>query len=190
MRRFIRKTLWRALRRRLPAALTLIAYLIAALGVPVPAESRSGNGVKACGCSTEECHDGQCCCAPKPAPPKPTGTCCEHKPGCMMPCCQHRPPADPPKPPVKPTEPQPPANEDDDASGSVTVLVGIAAMKCRGHSTLWVSTGASLPVPAVVAWQPAFVLEGWMPTTSEHAGSINSIPPVPPPRSGDALISL
>jgi hypothetical protein len=105
-----------------------------------------------------------------------------------MPCCQHgnssgggkhTPPAESPKPP---TEPEQPA-DDDNATDGVSVVLGIAAMKCRGHSTLWVSTGASLPAPATAAWQPILTFAGWLPTTSDHATSVRLIPPDPPPRS-------
>src|ERR1043166_428787 len=193
MRRFTRNNLWRPLRRRLAAGLTLVAYLVAVFGLPMPAQSRHGE-TKACGCAPQECHDGKCCCAPKPAPPpppKPPGLCCEGKPGCPMPCCQHgetgggckheTPPAPPPRAPSD--EPEQPADDDDDASEEVTIVRGIAGRKCRGHSPLWTSPGPSLPVPSAASWQPTFVLEGWLRRSSDQAISVSLLPPDPPPRS-------
>src|SRR4051794_16978264 len=63
-----RTTSWGPLRRRLWAGVTLVAYLLAALGVPLPASARKEPGVPfpcqdhPCGCRTAEQCWAACCC--------------------------------------------------------------------------------------------------------------------------------
>src|ERR1017187_7861259 len=80
---------WRALRRRLFASLTLLAYVVAAIGFPVldaPAQSAHACGQQVCGCGTvEQCKEGGCCCSRKApeAPPEeqePADCCAKEKP--------------------------------------------------------------------------------------------------------------
>jgi len=92
-------TFWRPLRRRLPAVFALLAYLTAALGMPLPNLAHKDRSQlfpcqnHACGCqSAEQCWRHCCCFTPeehwawaranhveppayaeKPAPEKPTG---------------------------------------------------------------------------------------------------------------------
>src|SRR5437588_52489 len=67
------KSAWRNLRRRLCSGLTLIAYLAAALGFPVPEGLANEHGSAACGpkmccCgSVEQCKTSGCGCS-HPAP--------------------------------------------------------------------------------------------------------------------------
>jgi hypothetical protein len=67
-----RITPWRALRRRLIAGLTLVAYLLATLGVPLPAAARRPDDQPfpcqdhPCGCRTaEQCWTSCCCFTPE-----------------------------------------------------------------------------------------------------------------------------
>jgi hypothetical protein len=63
-----RKTFWRPLRRRLCAGITLVAYLLTALGVPLPAATRKDADQPfpcqdhPCGCQTAEQCWASCCC--------------------------------------------------------------------------------------------------------------------------------
>jgi hypothetical protein len=63
---------WRPLRRRLCAAVTLLAYLLATLGLPLPAPARKPDSVPfpcqdhPCGCVTaEQCWSACCCFTPE-----------------------------------------------------------------------------------------------------------------------------
>jgi hypothetical protein len=65
-------TSWRPLRRRLIAAITLVAYLLATLGVPLPAAARKPEDQPfpcqdhPCGCRTaEQCWTACCCFTPE-----------------------------------------------------------------------------------------------------------------------------
>jgi hypothetical protein len=60
---------------------------------------------------------------------------------------------------------------------------GIAAMKCRGHSTIWVSAGVVVPAPAPLAALPVAQPVSRLVYVDEVATSADRIPPVPPPRS-------
>jgi hypothetical protein len=78
--------------------------------------------------------------------------------------------------------PAPDQDNDDGPAGGVRWVAGIAAMKCRGHSTIWVSTGSVLPAPARLDWQPNFDLAGWVGRHNDVASPRPAIPPDPPPR--------
>jgi hypothetical protein len=62
------RTFWRPLRSRLPAGLALVAYLVAAVGFPLPAAPRKDSGQPfpcqdhPCGCQTAEQCWRHCCC--------------------------------------------------------------------------------------------------------------------------------
>src|SRR5437763_13121407 len=67
-----RTTSWGPLRRRLWAGVTLVAYLLAALGVPLPASTRKETDLPfpcqdhPCGCQTaEQCWSASCCFTPE-----------------------------------------------------------------------------------------------------------------------------
>src|SRR5262245_56794506 len=70
--------LWRPCTRRPCAGVTLAAYLVAALGIPLPTSARLPFGGPAachglaCGCaSVEECRHSCCCSGPAAAPDPP-----------------------------------------------------------------------------------------------------------------------
>ncbi len=146
-----------------------MAYLLTAFGLPMPA-GRAGEG-PACGCArVEECSGGKCCCGQA----RPGRSCCTGKPGCTMPCCQHG----------TRSESCPHDGQTDEApTGGVRWVPGVSAMKCRGQSTLWVSTGVTLPAPSLVDGRPQLDHAGWLPWSDDFAYPIRLLPPDPPPRS-------
>jgi hypothetical protein len=103
--------------------------------------------------------------------------CCQH--GAPTGCCPHDEP-----PPAPPQDPDPqdtdPADDEAPADG-VRWVTGISAMKCRGHSTLWVSAGIVLPAP-VLCNRPVLDPGGWLHLVDDHAFTSSLIPPDPPPR--------
>jgi hypothetical protein len=62
-------------------------------------------------------------------------------------------------------------------------VIGIAALACGGHSTLWVSAGFVLPAPAPVVWQPQLVISGQLCLADDFCIPTYLAPPDPPPRS-------
>lgn len=67
------------------------------------------------------------------------------------------------------------------ASRSPWVL-GVAGLRCRGVSTLWVSTGAVLPPPMPPQWSDVLPPIGWLPQWDASSFSLLLPPPDPPPR--------
>jgi hypothetical protein len=111
------------------------------------------------------CHEcaGQAIAAPTSEKP----CCASHHTGGS--CCQPRPPG-----PAQDARPQP--------GTSVRWVVGMAALHCRGASTLWVSSGAVVPPPPTAAWSPCLLPLGWV-SCREAALLAVAVPPaVPPPR--------
>jgi hypothetical protein len=174
MPRFARRAFRSVQRRRYCAGLTLVAYLATAFGVPMPAEAGAAHGGAACGCATiATCEGGQCCCSGHAAPANgatPTqsvlpmnsaGHAC-----CTTPAKDALPDAD---------------NEHHSATG-IRWVIGIAALECRGHSTLWVSAGLVLPAAPPVAWRPLLTFAGRLPTSDPIVYAATLIPPDPPPR--------
>jgi hypothetical protein len=60
----------------------------------------------------------------------------------------------------------------------------VAAQRCRGLSTLWVSSGAVLPLPFAETWAPRLVPVAWLPSSDPTPSAVARTPPVPPPRGG------
>jgi hypothetical protein len=208
MRPSRRITFWRPLRRRLCAAVTLLAYVLTTLGIPLPAAGSGASNAssccqQACGCPTEKQERHECCCYHPAPPPEPRKTgaakkhsCCEtpptphSEPGCDSPCCkehdkENEPPQDDPDEEEPDTQQQEqessPAPEPTPAKGSRWVL-GVAAMKCQGLSTIWVASGAALPPAAPLAWSPGLDRVGWLSSSSVDAFVLSTVPPAPPPR--------
>ena len=59
---------------------------------------------------------------------------------------------------------------------------GIAALQCRGFSMLWLSTGAALPLRPSAAWAPASPPGDWLCSVDRQAPHVLFDPPDPPPR--------
>jgi hypothetical protein len=170
MPRFARRAFWYSHRRRFCAALTLVAYLATAFGVPMPSDARSSSGKTACGCDAADVvAQGSCCCSAPKAPSRPS--CCT-----VPHAAKHSAPDHP--------KPQPSADRQKVApSGGVCWVIGMAALKCQGNSTLWVSAGLVLPAMPPVTWGPLLTFAGWLPSSEPIVRASNVVPPDPPPRS-------
>jgi hypothetical protein len=184
----------RSVRHRLLAGLALVAYLAAALGLPLPAAARKHTGQpypcqdNPCGCqSAEQCWRHCCCLTPEqrwawarehgveppPYAERPAAhaehsdgdhSCCDHHG-----TCEHAPEPDP--------APQP--------SGPRWSFA-LNVWKCQGLNTLWVSAGAVLPPPAAVAWTPGLAPVDRLVHPDDPASDLPSCPPSPPPRQPSA----
>ena len=159
------KLLGRSLRRRLCAGVTLLAYLIAAIGFPLPATSANSPhacGQAVCGCGTaEQCEASGCGCSHAPDPQEETpGDCCSKKKPTKSRCA-----------PDKKVKSEP-----------IRWVVGIAALKCQGGATQWVTTQAALPTAEPITWQPSWPYCHSVPILCERSFLISSDLLDPPPR--------
>jgi hypothetical protein len=59
---------------------------------------------------------------------------------------------------------------------------GLAALRCHGLSTFWVSSGAVLPPPSLVSWEPFWPLVTSLAHRDAAPLSLRFRPPDPPPR--------
>jgi hypothetical protein len=209
MRAFTRPKFWLALRQRLCAAGIGFAYLIATLGLPLPTSVHKDASLPfpcqdhPCGCQTaEQCWRNCCCFTPEERwawarahhvePPayaeKPTAQgwntvklrdrgktptpstakrCCsahETRPACCQPRAE------------RPAKPSPPER------GRVRWGSALAALSCQGLPTLWVGSGAVLPVPPPVTWSVDLTFLSRVPLTDAIAWDVPLSPPAPPPR--------
>lgn len=69
-----------------------------------------------------------------------------------------------------------------DPAGSIGWVLGIEARKCRGLSTLWVTSGASLPPVILPLWQYDWTPAGQIAPSENRFASLLGAPPVPPPQ--------
>jgi hypothetical protein len=67
-------------------------------------------------------------------------------------------------------------------SSRFELVVSHLALRCQGVSSVWVTLGAALPVPAV-DWNPSLEPFGWVQQERVTAISAYFTPPVPPPRA-------
>jgi hypothetical protein len=207
----------RSMRHRLCAGLTLFAYLVASLGLPIPAVAPRKDGSQAfpcqdhpCGCRTAgQCWQKCCCFSPEERfawarqhnvqPPsyaeKPTGKgwhsprqrdvatkpCCSshqssrsEKPSCCQdhhqPCCENT-----------SQEQEKPEPSSQGKKGKRWVL-GVMALQCQGHATMWASAGTVLPPEPPLTWSPWPVLLDRFDLADEFAFVLSFHPPEPPPR--------
>jgi hypothetical protein len=160
---------WRTLRRRLCAGVTLLAYLIAAIGFPAPqtsAQTTSSCGQQVCCCgSAAQCKASGCGCphGGEAEPPKEeeAGSCCVKK---------KQETSVTPKAPSKPK------------GSTVRWVIGMSALKCKEGATHWVSADVALPSPAPVTWQPSWPYSHTFTITHEHPFGIAEDLLDPPPR--------
>jgi hypothetical protein len=64
----------------------------------------------------------------------------------------------------------------------VGLTVGLSALRCRGLSTQWVSTGGVVPSPACLTWTAYWPLVERLAYSNGSAFAVPSHPPDPPPR--------
>jgi hypothetical protein len=160
-------------RRRLCSGLVLCAYLATIFGYPLPASSQSSadssGATHECGCSAAAQRSGDCCCAAR-------SSC----PACVTPsvaptkkksCCES------PQQPV-PTKPVGSST----APVGVKWVLGIAAQKCQGLSTLWITTGAAIPPAPPLSWNPPVNFLCWLSWPDTSICRLPVAPPEPPPR--------
>jgi hypothetical protein len=209
---FLRPRYWRNLRHRLCVAGTFLAYLLATLSIPLPvADSKDSSQPfpcqdHPCGCQTAEQCWRQCCCftpeqrwawarahhveppayAEKPAPverlaadgwnsvklrdrdkaPAKAAKSCSSTRTAPSACCQ--------------THAERPAKPSTSQRGRWTM--GLAAWRCQGLPTLWVSAGPVLPVPPPMAWSPDQPPLFRVPLGNAVAQRVPLHPLTPPPR--------
>lgn len=200
MRSFTRRRFWIALRYRLGVLGVCLAYVLAALQIPLPVFVHKKNGQAfpcqdhLCGCQTAEQCWSNCCCF---TPEERWAWARAHN---------VEPPAYAEKPADKPVaqgwntaklrDRNTPAKSCCCADKSTTQasdrslaadatglrLATIAVWRCQGYSSLWISTGAVLPVSRLAAWSPDDVPPTRICLPSIQADMVPSTPPDPPPR--------
>jgi hypothetical protein len=202
----------RLLRRRLCAACTLVAYLAASLGLPLPAGAMAKDGGRAfpcqqhaCGCRTaEQCWSRCCCFSPEQRwtwaetqdvqPPsyaeKPATTSWRsvRKRDQGQNCCSKSRPASPTCQTCPETQPSPKPESPKQAppakSDKFRWVLGMSALACQGATTLWVTTASVLPAAPPVTWTPCPVLVARISYNNETAFYLSLLPPDRPPRLG------
>jgi hypothetical protein len=185
---------WRNLRQRLCSAVTLLAYLAAAIGYPVPetfasrGQTANGCGRQVCCCgSAEQCRASGCCCSHHtPVPQEDVPRQDEPAPD----CCSERPKAPPAaksscsvrETPQSPGAQEPKKTPTKSKHASMRWVVGISALKCRGAVTQWVSAQAALPAEAPLCWQPIWPYCRSLPVSHDRSFVLTMDLPDPPPR--------
>jgi hypothetical protein len=184
------KPCWCNLRRRLTSAVTLVAYLVAAIGFPMPQSKAGSNpcGQHFCCCGSEAtCQASGCGCpdsplAPhvEPAPQEPPVVVrrspASHTPAAPRSCCSKSTPEST-KPSVAPTK-----APSKGLGNAVRWVIAFDALKCKGASMSWISCGAALPPTMPYCWQPTWPYCHSLPIT-HHFPLVRGQKPVdPPPR--------
>jgi len=179
MMRAARDLAARLSKRRLISGVTLLGYLVTAIGYPVsgaPAHAANACGQSVCCCGTaEQCKASGCGCPHHHGEPETPAesdepSCCsskskEHEPDGS--CCVKKPAA---KKPTKQTQP-------------IRWVIGMAAQKCKGGATHWVGAEAALPGPTPIDWQPSWPYCHSLPILEEIPLVHVTHPIDPPPRS-------
>lgn len=196
---------WLLFTRRLCAAGTLLAYLCAVVGVPMPARAARPQGAAfpcqqlGCGCQTASDCDGCGCFAPsaaepepKPEEPAPACCCCSGKEttescgSCARKqakrsCCAV-PTKSTPAPVKKSCGSCGQAPRDADPNKTGVRWAGVSAWRCHGVTPLWVGAAASTPVAPPVAWQPLLTFAGWVAPADQSSVTLSFDLLDPPPR--------
>jgi hypothetical protein len=188
---------WRPRLRTWCAGVALFAYLIAALGIPLPIFPHKKSGPpfpcqnRRCGCLTAEQCWRSCCCM---TPAERWAWAREHnveppayaeRPASRASCCSPAPDADscgdgkcctthshPPRPAQKPRP----------TSSGLRWGPSLSALTCQGLSVLWVTSGAALPSVPAPALGVSPVQVEWLIPSDIHAIRLVVPPHVPPPR--------
>jgi hypothetical protein len=198
--------------RRLVVVVALAGYLVATIGVPLPAYVNKDHGTPfpcqhhACGCATaRQCWESCCCYSPQEKlawatanhvePPTrliaeveaaaahPSHDCDAHAPKPAGRCCSAA------KAAVAVAAHH--EHGDQEESGcehcgqqapQVTLVIGALARQCRGLADLWIASGAALPPPATIDWQFQWTLVERVAPDERPVPQGDLAPPVPPPR--------
>jgi hypothetical protein len=198
--RFIRRNkYWHAGFRRLPASVAAVAYLVVAIGLPLPAVARKDTSYpfpcqdNPCGCRTaEECWT-HCSCytveerwawarehnvEPPAYAERPADDGWNDAP--------QRERAEGKSTPHRcrccceeTAKPEPAGEEGGKAPTSV---IGMSALHCHGLSTSWVTAGAVVPPGPPLAWNPSLTAGELVLLVDAFAARVPSPPRDPPPR--------
>jgi hypothetical protein len=191
------------------AALALCAYLVTAVGLPLPANVNKGSAPfpcqhHACGCATaHQCWD-HCCCysatekltwarehhvtpparlvaevAAIEAAPLLSSSKSSRPPHAC--CAKHQSPEADHDHANEPHE-SADCHEHEARAVGVKFVLGVQALKCRGLSEFWCLTGAVLPPPNAVGWQFQWNVVGWLALAATPLNCGDLSPPVPPPK--------
>ncbi|HEY1861002.1 MAG TPA: hypothetical protein VGG61_11640 [Gemmataceae bacterium] len=99
--------------------------------------------------------------------PPPQVTSCEHSG--ITSCCPTKPNAQEPRPIDPPSRSHGPAL--------------LSAWRCQGLSTVWLTTGAVLPIVPSATWRLHSVCVGWIAGWDARPAILSLVPPDPPPRT-------
>lgn len=186
--------LWRSTPRRLCAGLALAAYLLTAFGLPLPAAVPAKDRSRpfpcqdhVCGCGTAaQCLRDCCCYTPEeksawarargleaPAADQGWRTARFRDRSSETPAA-----ADCPKCSARSKQREAPSRW----------RLAMSPLRCQGHGTLWITTGAVLPVPPAVTWALLLPPVGWLPRT-DLAGLTLSFDLLDPPPRATACLS-
>ena len=182
-----RKVPWTRIRRRLTAAGTLLAFIAATVGVPLPPPPVVKDGGKAfpcqgraCGCQTaEECWR-HCCCT---TPEERWAWAAEHN---------VTPPAYAERPADDGWRTTPLRERGGEKGGCCACCKGkqppgrwgstASALACRGLSTQWVTTGAVPATPPAASRRPEAAAVERIVVGGAAPRRVFRAPPLPPPR--------
>lgn len=190
------KHLWRKQRRRLLAAVVLLAYLGAIFGFPAPAAHANTDSRPfpcqghVCGCQNADDCWRHCCCH---SPSERLQWAADH---------DVTPPAsvsadlgwrserlrdqESPKSCCKKSAKAAPGHKNCCSTNEKPAqrgwIIGMSPFRCRGLSTLWVSAGIVLPPPVPSVWNPNLVLLDCLSQADATLAGIVPLPPDPPPR--------
>jgi hypothetical protein len=150
-----RSTFWRSCRRKVSACVVLVAYLVAASGLSVPAamaqECAPVDAAKPqCGCCAAARAGQQCCCCRQPTVEADDGPPVKS-------CCA------PPKLPKR-----------------GWALLGTAP--CQRATTAWITTGDACPGPRSIVWCPYLQPTDRISSVDTSIQPFQLAPPDPPPR--------
>jgi len=201
----------RFLRRKACSAVTLVSYLCATVGLPMPlAAGKPGEAafpcqMLLCGCLTaEQCQNCGCftpqeqaawAAAHNVAPSNPDGeenkpsSCCcdasQESPNC--PHCVKKARSSCCAPKSKPTScqsrPEQSCADTHTKDKKSVRWGGVSAGRCHGMALSWVTTGAAVPAAPPAAWQPCLPFTGWLAATGIASVKLSQDPLDPPPRA-------
>ncbi|HWG42723.1 MAG TPA: hypothetical protein VN688_08050 [Gemmataceae bacterium] len=209
MRAFTRLRFWRGLRHRFCAAGVCFAYLIATLGLPLPASIHKDASQPfpcqdhPCGCQTaEQCWRNCCCFTPEERWAWARAHHVEPPAYAEKPAAQGwntvkrrdlaagkttraekqccSPSAA--RPTCCKTHADGPAKPSSPKRARLHWGSTLAALNCQALPMLWVGSGAVLPVPPIVAWSPDLSFSSRVPLPCAIVCDVPLSPPAPPPR--------